>query len=111
MDTNFPLCNHSQKDGYKPTWEKEFDEIYYEPWGSHPADKLALMLSFIRSEKKKSEKQERTKVINEIREKVNFIISESAERENKYREEKNDKGFIYEQARQGGLRYLLNNIK
>ena len=28
-------------------WKEEFRKMYYEPWGSLPADKLALMLSFI----------------------------------------------------------------
>jgi hypothetical protein len=30
-------------------WEDNFQQIYYNDWGTHPADKLALMLSTIRS--------------------------------------------------------------
>lgn len=32
----------------KEDWDKEISEAYYAPWGSHPADKLALLLSMFR---------------------------------------------------------------
>ena len=56
------------------TWEKEVKDIYYKPWGTHPADKVALLKAFIAKNLSRALARERTQLLKEVREEFDKFI-------------------------------------